>query len=77
MNPKRVVKIPPPPFMQGGAVVAGDITVRNPAGYPIDADGKIDIEAMKRESQAYYSKAHAVKFSNKKSNYTPPKKKRK
>jgi hypothetical protein len=63
--------------MQGGNIVPGDLTVRNPAGYPVTETGEIDIEAMKRESAAYYAKGYAVKSSNKKSNYTPPKKKRK
>lgn len=65
-------KIPPPPFMQGGKVIADGI-VRDNNGYPLDQDGKIDLEATKRETLKYESNAlNRIK----KTNYTPPKKRR-
>lgn len=65
-------KIPPPPFMQGGKVIADGIQ-RDNNGYPLDQDGKIDLDATKRETLKY----QAVALNKlKKSNYTPPKKRR-
>lgn len=66
-------KIAPAPFMQGGKVVAGDIT-RDNNGYPLDQDGSIDLEAVKRATLSYQ---RAVLNTLKQSNYTPPKKRRK
>lgn len=65
-------KIPPPPFMQGGKVIA-DSVIRDDNGYPLDQNGKIDLDATKREVLKYQGNAlNTVK----KSNYTPPKKRR-
>lgn len=59
--------------MQGGTVIADGIQ-RDNNGYPLDQDGKIDFEATKRETLKY--QANALNKA-KKSNYTPPKKRRK
>ena len=65
-------KIPPPPFMQGGKFIADSI-VRDTNGYPLDQVGKIDLEATKRETLRYQA---AAMNKLKKSNITPPKKRR-
>ncbi len=74
---KRVIKIPPPPFMQGGKVVPGDLVVRDPAGYPLDSDGNIDLQATKLETMKHLHKVVMAKKSGKASNFTPPKKRKK
>lgn len=66
-------KITKPPFMQGGKFVDDGI-LRNQQGYPLDQDGKIDLEAVKFEALSY-ERAALNKF--KQSNYTQPKKRRK
>lgn len=76
MQNKRTIKIPPPPFMQGGKVVEDGIT-RNAVGYPLDADGNVDVEATKRECMRYFTRISGAKFSYKKTNEQPAKKKRK
>lgn len=65
-------KIPPPPFMQGGKIIADGI-VRNEQGYPLDENGDIDLVAVKKATLRYT----ALSQNNKQSNFTPPKKKRK
>lgn len=62
-----------PPFIAGGRVApTTDTTVRNNEGYPLDKNGDIDLIAVAREVRVYESNV----LSKKKSNITPPKKKK-
>lgn len=74
---KRKINFNKPAFLQGGKITPGDITVRNAAGYPVGPDGAIDMAAMKTESMRYYQRLHSAHGSDKATNCTPPKKKRK
>lgn len=74
---KRIIKIPPPPFMQGGVLREDGIT-RNEQGYPLDSSGNIDIEATKMEAMKHqWRLERAMMNTAKGSKFTPPKKRRK